>query len=415
MSFGAFFPGTAGSQGKAGSILSTSSNVSMVRPIFKTVLDEYTQKFTDEEIDVIVRTSSLKEFIENLQQDIPSPSKKRSRLADITSGLERYGDIFAVIGAASPELSTVLWGSLELIYKRQKSSDSKDVQEAMIDMLHEFCTVAPRLQSYEAIFGELSKPEIIQTSLVDVFRAILDFFYEVNQWIKSCSKGILQHGPKPQPTLVRSSIEKVRTAKRVLEEEVSVASLTLHRGWQLEIREMLAKVTTQPAASLPCRNIPYPRNPKFVGRTKIMQKMESCLAMDTGEDSDQASFALHGIGGVGKTQIALQYIYDHLNDYPAIFWVAADSHVKLSQSYVAAAKQLQIEPPDSTRDPDTIVRLFKSWLGECHGRWIMVFDNADNLEVLKDFWPPSKTGSIVITSRDSAPFLWRSRALRCFR
>jgi hypothetical protein len=114
----------------------------------------------------------------------------------------------------------------------------------------------------------------------------------------------------------------------------------------------------------------------------------------------QPSYALHGMGGVGKTQIALKYVYDHLEHFPAIFWVTADSRAKLSQGYVDAAKQLQLEPQDSQRDQETVVQSFKTWLCNTEASWMIVFDNADDLKLLKLFWPPTNRGTIIVTSRN---------------
>ncbi|KAH6989252.1 hypothetical protein BKA56DRAFT_727761 [Ilyonectria sp. MPI-CAGE-AT-0026] len=358
------------------------------------LLNEYKDKFTNEELEMILHVSDPKEVIRNLQVDIPQDDKK-SRLAGIASGLERYSSLLAVFGASTPELGNVVWGSLELV--RKTSNSISDVKETMHSLLHEFCTLAPRLRTYDAIFDELQGSDSIREALLAVYRSILDFVYESVQWIKEYSKAF-RHGPKPHPTQIRQCIKNLTKAKQLLEAELPCASLALHQGWHQEIRDMLAtKSTTQPKGILPCHLIPYPSNPRFVGRVHILDEMERCLRV---EKSNKSSFALYGIGGIGKTQLALRYIYDHLHEFPAVFWMTADSRAKLSQSYVDAAKQLQIEPEDSQRDPEAVVQTFLSWLRNADQNWIIVFDNADNLDVLKPFWPPTNVGTIIVTSRD---------------
>ncbi|KAI1482964.1 P-loop containing nucleoside triphosphate hydrolase protein [Daldinia eschscholtzii] len=240
---------------------------------------------------------------------------------------------------------------------------------------------------------------MVQTSIVGIYRAALDFFYESNKWISSCPTGIFRYGPKPPLAQVRASIEKYKKARANLELAIPLASLNLHRGWHQEIKAIVARATAQPLGSLPCRFIPYPNNPRFIQRDGIHTAMQTALADGR---TGQISFALYGAGGVGKTQIALQYIYDHLDRYPAIFWMAADSLSTLTQSYVDAAKQLQIEPSGSQREQDAVVQSFKSWLSDTSANWIIVYDNVDDLSILRSFWPPTHRGTVIITSRDPA-------------
>ena len=178
-----------------------------------------------------------------------------------------------------------------------------------------------------------------------------------------------------------------------------MANIDLHYEWHEELREIFANVAIQPKGALPCRIVPYPRNPRFSGREAILQELRAHLAISK---SGQKSYALHGLGGVGKTQIALKYIHDHMEEFPAVFWMNADSYAKLSQSYINAAKQLQIEPQDSQRDAEAVSTVLKQWLAEANTDWLIVFDNADDLDILKPFWPPAGHGTILITSRNPA-------------
>jgi hypothetical protein len=186
---------------------------------------------------------------------------------------------------------------------------------------------------------------------------------------------------------------------QAFEADVRAAFVTLQGGWQKRIMDMLSQGPTQPKGVLPCKFIAYPINPRFTGRSNILTSMGQQLSKQT---DGQASFALYGMGGVGKTQIALKHIYDHINEFPAIFWITADSRAKISQGYVDAAKQLQIEPQNSQRDPDTVVQTFKAWLSNTDVDWMLIYDNADDLKLLKPFWPPTSKGSIILTSRDPA-------------
>ncbi len=204
-------------------------------------------------------------------------------------------------------------------------------------------------------------------------------------------------GARPEPIRIRQYLEDVKKFKVLVESEAWTANVDLHYKWHEEIHEILSDVKIQPRDSIPCRIIPYPTNSRFVGRTDTLQLLKRNLAISK---NNQSSFALHGMGGVGKTQIALKYIYDNLDHFPVIFWMNADSRAKLTQSFVEAAKRINIEAEDSHSDAEAVAQTLKTWLSECKEEWLIVFDNADNLNILKPFWPPSNRGTIILTSRD---------------
>ncbi|CAI4218829.1 unnamed protein product [Parascedosporium putredinis] len=128
-------------------------------------------------------------------------------------------------------------------------------------------------------------------------------------------------------------------------------------------------------------DVPCNRNPDFVGRTEILEQLRQQL----GHERDQTRgkwhlrAAIHGLGGIGKTQIALEYVYRLQEALPAIsiFWVHASNVERFQQSYAEIAKRCQIPGYD---DPKAnLLQLVKEWLSrkEC-GHWFMVVDNADD-------------------------------------
>ena len=262
-------------------------------------------------------------------------------------------------------------------------------------MVEDLCSAAPRLRTYEKVFSEM---EEVDTAVAMLYRAVLEFFVEANAFIKRCNSRP-KFAPLPEPIKLQSKLKEINDLKSNVEREAWAANVDLHYKWHEEIRETLTRVSVRPKGELPCRIVPYPTNPRFVGRDEVLKQMSIDLAISKPE---QKSIAIHGMGGVGKTQIALKFIYGHMNDYPAVFWMNADSRAKLQSSFVDAAKKLRLEEEESQRDVESVSKALKSWMEGSRDEWLVVFDNADDLDILKPFWPSGNRGTIIITSRNHA-------------
>ncbi|KAJ4380801.1 hypothetical protein N0V86_004163 [Didymella sp. IMI 355093] len=132
--------------------------------------------------------------------------------------------------------------------------------------------------------------------------------------------------------------------------------------------------------------------------------------------------ALVGLGGVGKSQIAIEYAYQVLDDSPdtRVFWVHAETKERLREGYLQIANTANIAGCD--KPEANIVQLVHRWLSnEANGRWMLVLDSADDASVFLDdtlashdtheprsmngkldldsILPRSPAGSIIITSR----------------
>lgn len=139
--------------------------------------------------------------------------------------------------------------------------------------------------------------------------------------------------------------------------------------------------------------VPHPRNPLFTGREEELQAIED--ALKSGQNA--AIEAISGLGGVGKTQLALEYAYRHRAEYRYIFWALADTRETLSAAYLTLAELLNL-PGKSQPEQRYIIEAVKSWL-EKTPDWLLILDNADDLEVLHDFLPTIAGGRILLTTR----------------
>lgn len=121
-------------------------------------------------------------------------------------------------------------------------------------------------------------------------------------------------------------------------------------------------------------------------------------------------FTISGLGGMGKTHIAEEFAVSRQEKFDAVFWVHADSPTKLDQDFGDIARALGLEKTST----DLVVSkdLVLDWLSRPstqhpstshhakETKWLIIFDNADDLTILRDYLPSAGTGSIIVTSRD---------------
>jgi tetratricopeptide (TPR) repeat protein/transcriptional regulator with XRE-family HTH domain len=146
-------------------------------------------------------------------------------------------------------------------------------------------------------------------------------------------------------------------------------------------------------------NVPFRRNPFFTGRTDLLAMLHDQLNQNRSAALTQSQ-ALTGLGGIGKTQTALEYAFRYRDTYIAVFWVRAASRETLIADFVALAHLLDLPGRDAS-DQLLVVAAVKRWL-EQHEGWLLILDNADELHVLTDFLPGEGAGHLLLTTRAQA-------------
>ncbi|KAK0641825.1 P-loop containing nucleoside triphosphate hydrolase protein [Cercophora newfieldiana] len=193
---------------------------------------------------------------------------------------------------------------------------------------------------------------------------------------------------------------------------------------------------SQPTAiKLPCWLL-GPEMGQCFGRSDIFSLLDQLLlpSSTTGTAQYDAShadgprvFALSGQGGIGKTHVASEFANRNRFKFDAVFWANAETESKLSSSFNKIAAELGLFDSNDFGNAIMGRNRVLSWLSkpykaarasECDGdaplgstdfaNWLLVFDNADNLDLLANYWPAAGIGSIIITSRDplSQRYMW---------
>jgi class 3 adenylate cyclase/tetratricopeptide (TPR) repeat protein len=131
----------------------------------------------------------------------------------------------------------------------------------------------------------------------------------------------------------------------------------------------------------------------FTGRDDLLARLRKQL-------QERHRAALSGLGGVGKTQTAIEYATRNRSEYPnGVFWVNAETIGGLTSGFAEIARILQLPAADSS-DLDQAVRAVTEWLDRTDG-WLLILDNVDHRRDVQRFCPVRGTGDLLITSRES--------------
>jgi AAA domain len=153
----------------------------------------------------------------------------------------------------------------------------------------------------------------------------------------------------------------------------------------------------QPASAGKPWNVPIAENRFFTGRKRALEEIDA--AFKKGQ-----TVALYGLPGVGKTQTAARYAYSHRHKHAAVLWASAASRESLFADFAAIARLLKL-PEAEAKEQAVVLGSVKRWL-EANDRWLLLLDNADELDVardfLRDFVPQDGKGSTLLTTRAPA-------------
>ncbi|KAK3617870.1 hypothetical protein LTR22_026575 [Elasticomyces elasticus] len=155
---------------------------------------------------------------------------------------------------------------------------------------------------------------------------------------------------------------------------------------------------------------------RFVGRKDELNNIHAALV----GDGSRHTVILNGLGGIGKTQLAVAYAKRYKDTYSAVFWLNVRDEASVKQSFAIVAKRILRYHPSASHvsnvdlgaNLDDIVNAVLAWLGESDNtRWLAIFDNYDNPKVrsndlpdavdIRRFLPDAYQGSVIITTRSS--------------
>ncbi|TEY74896.1 hypothetical protein BOTCAL_0068g00230 [Botryotinia calthae] len=171
----------------------------------------------------------------------------------------------------------------------------------------------------------------------------------------------------------------------------------------LHLSTVHVHITTKSGSSLSDKrsyfDVPHSRVSHFVGRKDVLNRIQTALEAS---HNDPSIVVLTGVGGQGKTQIALEFIHQHMKFYKGVFWIDASSQKSASRGFERILKT--IDSSAVLVGGEESKSVVKNILSDWKEPWLLVFDNYDDLKSFSDlpsYFPKAafKENAIIVTSR----------------
>ena len=144
-------------------------------------------------------------------------------------------------------------------------------------------------------------------------------------------------------------------------------------------------------------NLPFQRNRLFTGREEVLHRLHSSL--ETGKKTAPIR-AISGLGGIGKTQTAIEYAYRYQDHYTRVIWLNGESQEMLVSDVTRLAREINT-PNCYDQDQSIVVRGFLTWL-ERQRNWLLILDNVEDIALVRSYLPKGNQGHLLLTTRRQA-------------
>jgi hypothetical protein len=284
-----------------------------------------------------------------------------TRLAPRFKFVDDFSAVLALCFGADAALTAAVWGSIRLILSHAASA--ADTFQDVLDMLEELSLTLPRLHAYEQT---LPLNRQFQQALLDVYSDVICFYARTIHFLRS----------NPHPVLRRNAWQtfrndfsrtnmRIKRMSSIVEgeaESVRMRKDEMHYKEVLTLLSSMTKKDNSESGRDNYKNIPFCANARFSGREDVLAAIRSALNPES-QSSMPKSIALFGMGGVGKTQIAIQYAYLELESFDVVLWISADNAISIGQSFRTVADGLGLlESDDERKDVAVATYKVKKWL-----------------------------------------------------
>lgn len=285
--------------------------------------------------------------------------------------------------ALKASLMAAVWGSIHMVII--SASPTPDTLRDVLDMIEELSLTLPLFRAYEDTLPIGSRLEL---ALIDVYTEVICFLAKAIHFFRDNPHALLRRNmwDKFQGEFSRTLLRTRRFSTTVDNEAEIARRKSDDNKYEGKFEEIVEKmdhlattinttnttITTTVAAAVakpevepqPTKyhHIPLPQNSKFSGRSELLATLSSKLDPDT-ESSANKTVALFGMGGVGKTQVALEYAHQSISKFGVVIWIAADSTATIESSFRDVVQELRLyKSQDEEYDGAAAILKVKNWL-----------------------------------------------------
>jgi hypothetical protein len=338
-------------------------------PLWNRALERYREELEEtDDYEDIIGSGSLADLInyaKTIETSVPERTALNSlnRLQPILKFVDDFSAVIAICFGADAKLTAFVWGSIRLIITL--ASSAGDTLQNALDMLEELSLTLPRFRHYE---DTLPMDSSFERALLDVYTEVICFYARSIHFFRIHPLTPLRriawgdfHGD------FERTMRRLKHMSSVVESEADLARMRLENekyGEVLQLLKGLKASKSNDDAVIHCYHIPASMSLRFWGRDEALSIVKA--ALDPGETVESLkTFAIYGMGGVGKTQLALHYANSSKKEYDAVLWISADNTLSMEQSFRDVAQALGLVHMDEeAKDALSATLRVKHWLAE---------------------------------------------------
>lgn len=326
--------------------------------------DDYQDDIAVESLEDLLKYAKT---VESLLPQERTALNSMNRLGPKLKFVDDFSAVIALYFGADAKLTALVWGSIRLMLTL--ASSASDTLQDVLDMLEELSLKLPRFKTYE---NTLPVDKELESALLDVYTEVICFYARAIRFFRTHPHVLLRRGAWEEfRTDFGRTVRRIKRMSTTVENEADLARMRIDGAKYKEVLDLmdgLKKSKIHDSQAVQYYHIPFELNLRFWGREQALQAIKEALDPEE-RTSSLKSYALHGMGGVGKTQIALQYANRNRQNYTVILWVAAHNTISMEQSFRDIAQGLGLVKSDEIKDTVTAILKVKSWLTEarkCH-------------------------------------------------
>ncbi|KAJ9648289.1 hypothetical protein H2199_001142 [Coniosporium tulheliwenetii] len=352
-------------------------------PLWNKALERYREELEEnDDYQDIIEVRSLEDLlyhaksIESLLPQERTALNSMSRLGPKLKFVDDFSAAIALYFGADATLTALVWGSIRLMLTL--ASSAGDTLQDVLDMLEELSLTLPRFKTYEKT---LPMGKALETALLDVYTEVICFYARAIHFFRAHPHVLLRRGAWED--FRKDFGQTVRRIKRMSSAVESEADLARMKIDEFKYKEVL----------------------------DLMNGLKKARSMMK-KSSNAITFLLQSTLGSGveikpykpsAKPLIPKKIYANRSrgKYNAILWIAADNTISMGQSFRDVARKLGLVNGDEeVQDSIAAILKVKEWLTDARFPWLLIFDNADELEILRLAWPGNAHGSVLLTTRD---------------